>query len=229
MGLCAGIVFALLLSGCAASAQRGDSQGGAAPEWTASLRETFGLERIAAGRCERPGGVPMRRPRLTRQALRLQAEVARGDLVSKVHRALGDDWGQVWFDWCDRGRFKVGVPPAPASELRAELVAACRVLRDGGVLARTDFVAVNSTARELSEHQDELDDQFKRLLGAGMISSGQDHSLNALILHAWKRVTDDDRRAIERAAHDAPVKVIIEWTDSRPIARTAQSDLGVDG
>jgi hypothetical protein len=108
MRLCAGIVPGLLLSGCAASAERGDSHARTAPEWTASLRQTFGLERIPAGRCERRAAATSR-PRLTRQSLRLQAEVARGDLVSKVHRALGDDWGQAWFDWCDRGRFKVGV------------------------------------------------------------------------------------------------------------------------
>jgi hypothetical protein len=102
-------------------------------------------------------------------------------------------------------------------------------LNDGGVLARTDFVAVNSTARELTEHQERLHDRFKRLLGAGMISSGQVHALNAVIVHAWKRVTDDDRRALERAAHDAPVRVMIEWTDTRPTAQPAQSDpLGGD-
>jgi hypothetical protein len=230
MRLCAGIVFALLLSGCGASAERGDTQGGPAPEWTASLRDTFGLERVSADRCERPGDAPTRRRNLARQSLRLQAEVARRDLVSKVHGALGADWGQVWFDWCDRGRFEVGVPPAPASELRTELAAARRVLKDGGVLARTDFVAVNSTARELTQHQEALDDRFARLLDAGMISSGQDDTINAVIIHAWKRAADDDRRAVERAAHDAPVKVIIEWTDTRPIARAAHSDrLGVDG
>jgi hypothetical protein len=224
MRLCAGIVFAMLLSGCAASAEREDSQGSPAPGWTVSLRQTFGLERIRADRCERPGSAPTSQPSLARRSLRLQAEVARGDLVRKVHRALGDDWGQVWFDPCDRGRFKVGVARALAAELNTELAAVRRVLSDGGVLARTDFVAVNSTAGELTEHQELLDDRFKRLLGAGMISSGQDHSLNAVVVHAWKRVTDDDRRAIERAVHDAPVKVIIEWTDTRPIARTAQSD-----
>jgi hypothetical protein len=221
MRLCAGLVVALLLSGCGTSAEHGDTQGGPAREWTASLRETFGLERVPADGCERPGAAPTQRRNLARQALRLQAEIARGDLVSKVHRALGADWGQVWFDWCDRGRFRVGVPPAPASELRTELAAARRVLKDGGVLARTDFVAVNSTARELAQHQAALDDRFARLLDAGMISSGQDHSLNAVIIHAWKRADDDDRRAVERAAGDAPVKVIIEWTDRRPIARAA--------
>jgi hypothetical protein len=227
MRLCAGAAFALLLLGCAASAERGDSQTGRAPEWTASLRQTFGLERIRVDRCARPDGAPASQRRLTRQSLRLQAAVALGDLVSKLHRMLGDDWGRVWFDRCD-GRFKVGVPPAPASELRAELGAARRVLNDADMLGRTDFVTVHSTARELSEHQEELNDRFERLLGAGMISSGQEHSRNAVIVHAWKRVADVDRRAIERAAKAAPVKVIIEWTDTRPTGRTASDRLGVD-
>jgi hypothetical protein len=222
MRLCAGIVFALLLLGCGAPAERGDIQRGPAPEWSASLRETFGLERVSVDRCGRPGEAPTPRPSLARQALRLQADVARGEVVSKVHRALGADWGQVWFDSCDRGRLKVGVPPAPTLELRAELAAARRVLTDGGVVGRTDFVAVNSTARELTQRQEALDHRFARLLGAGMISSGQDHSVNAVIIHAWNRVTDDDRRAVERAADDAPVKVIIEWTDTRPTARAEQ-------
>jgi hypothetical protein len=135
-----------------------------------------------------------------------------------MHRALGRDWGQVWFDHCDRGRFKVGVPPTPVRELRSELAAARRALTRARVLGQTDFVAVRSTARELSRYQDALDDRFEPLLAKGMFSSGLNPMLNAVTVTAWNGMGAGDRRALEQEARDAPVNVVIQWSNARPIA-----------
>lgn len=111
---------------------------------------------------------------------RVELQDRAAGIEDRLMAILGDQFAGIWFDHADRGRFKVGLPPGQESR-QAE---AAVVLRELGIDAGTDFVAVRFTKAELDRLQDALRDSLADMVARGQARTSQNPRLNNVVVTA---------------------------------------------
>jgi hypothetical protein len=169
--------------------------------WSESLRRELRLERPRTSACKQQhvGGA----------AAAVQTRLDRNDPIEALRSIFRYRWGNAWFDLCDRGRLKIGVPPKPTKELRHQLGRARALLERRHQTRDVRFVAVRSTYRELSDAQETLSAPFEYLFDQGLISPGIDTTLNAVAIDVARPVHGEDWKRLRTAARQAPVNVVL--------------------
>ena len=119
-------------------------------------------------------------PARASQALSVQREVAKTQLIGRIGAALGGDFAGVWFEPA-AAQFHIGVI-SDASRRAAE-----------GVVAKADMQAVvtytpvHSTWSELLLTQSQWGERLASLVAAGLATTGIDTQLNAVSVTLARR------------------------------------------
>lgn len=137
-----------------------------------------------------------------RQALEVQAEVGRADLLKHLEAALGDDFGGVWYD-SSGTQLHVGVTSA-ASRRNAEAVAL-----QAGLPEIVIETPVRSTWSQLLAAQERWGRRVADLFARAEVKTSIATDLNTLDVVLGSEVSQSRRAALERAASEDSVAVSI--------------------
>ena len=175
-----------------------------AVQWPEPLRRELGLQSVNTDLVRKSCGVDVDAGADDED---LQARTDRLRVAEAMRGVLGPHSGSVWFDPCDRGRFKVGVARGARSILAPKIARARAVLRERGVGGGADLVAVASPTPAIVAAQQRV---HAVPLPADDLASSWDPSGNALTVRVARDVDADGWRALRRAAGATGVTVVIE-------------------
>lgn len=180
--------------------------------WSETLRRELRLERPATRPCTGDLTAAMRTvPNRVDDHLPFEA------LRATFHYR----WGNAWYDRCDGGLLKVGVPPAPAADVRRTVRRARTLIARRRLTRDVAFVAVRSTYRDLSDAQDALYAQFGDLYARGLLSSGIETDRNTIVYDVARPVTPADYQRLAAAALQSPANVVLHRVDSDDLGVTS--------
>jgi len=179
--------------------------------WPEKLRHELRLARPSTRACTRD---------LTRAMRALQDRVDDHSPFEALRAIFHYRWGDAWYDPCDGGRLKVGVPPAPAAAVRRTVLQARALVARRGLARDVALVAVRSTYRELSDAQDRLDAQFDDLYRQALIESGIETDRNTIVYEVARPVQGADWQRLADAALRAPVNVVLHRVNRDDLVAT---------
>jgi hypothetical protein len=141
-------------------------------------------------------------PERANQALAVQGEVARTELIAKVATALGSAFAGVWFEPAV-AKFYIGVT-SDASRQKAE-----KVVDKANMTADVVITSVRSTWAELLAAQEKWNKEHAELFGSSQASSGILTPRNAVSVELSTSLSSVERASLEAEAATANVNFVI--------------------
>jgi hypothetical protein len=195
------IVVALLCAmALAVSANASTGSTGSAALTPPSLDPTTRAEVAAVSRL----GIPLLR---AEEAVAVQSAVERSELINQLQAALGGSFGGAWFRPA-AAQLAVGVTSQSAARI-AEAVAV-----RAGLGSSVTEVPVSSSEAELTAAQLEWNRRLAALLARGEASTQASVEDNSVRVELGSAVPTGERAALEGAASEAPVDVVLSTASS---------------
>ncbi len=152
-----------------------------------------------------------------RQALAVQSEVTKADVVRKLEASMAGAFGGVWFD-ATTAQLHVGVT-SPTGRRAAE-----DTITQEGLAADVVATPVRSTVAELLAAQEEWNRKLANLSAGAGVSTGIEPQRNAVVVTLNSSVSPAKLASLKREAAAADVNVVVNVTAGQggfePLAKT---------
>jgi hypothetical protein len=150
-----------------------------------------------------------------RRALRSQDRIAKTQVVKKIESALAGAYAGAWFEPAG-AKLHIGVTSAASRKATASVIA------DTHLAADVVQTPVSSTLAKLEAVQEQWNAKLAKLLRSGKAMTGIDLQHNAVVVKLDASVSAQQRTALERAALNATVNVVITAASSLELRNIPQ-------